>query len=340
MNHFKFISQEFLAAQVSVREGETKLGEHVVCIRENDWSALASSAARFVIIGIPEDIGVKANYGTGGTPTLWEPALKAILNVQDADKLQGADMVVLGYFDFSEWRTALEGKPIEAWREKVEDIDIEVAAVIEKIIACDKIPLVIGGGHNNAYPIIKGISRAKNESINCINIDAHSDYRRLEGRHSGNGFRYAKMNGYLHRYVALGLDENYNSRNVLAEMDADADISYHTFEAIFLHEKMSFKEALSQSAAFLQRRLCGIEVDMDRIAGALSSAASPCGVSPVQVRQFVSYMAQNTDAAYLHIAEGAMMLDDGREDMLTAKMVAYLATDFMKAVKNTVYKKN
>ncbi len=33
--------------------------------------------------------------------------------------------------------------------------------------------------------------------INSINLDAHSDFRPAEGRHSGNGFRYAEEDGYL-----------------------------------------------------------------------------------------------------------------------------------------------
>ncbi len=334
MNHFTFITPEYIAAITATRAGETKFGEQVRIINDNHWQALAEDPATFVLLGIPEDIGVKANYGIGGTPTLWEPALKALLNIQETDKAGGGDLAVLGYFDFKEWRKELEHQPIEVWRKKVAAIDEEVAEVIEKIVSCNKIPIVIGGGHNNAYPIIKGSSIAKKQAINCINLDAHSDYRRIEGRHSGNGFRYAKMEGYLNHYVAFGLDENYNSRNVLEDMDADDTIRYSTFEDIFLHERIDFKEALFQAAQFVRRQPCGLEIDMDRIEGVLSSAATPCGVSPLQARQFVSYMAKNADAAYLHLAEGAVTLENGRENPLTPKMIAYLVTDFMKGVMN------
>lgn len=334
MSHFKFITPQYAAMLTAIREGETKLGEHVHIMEDNHWQNLADGSAIFVLIGIPEDIGVRANYGIGGTSTLWEPALKALLNIQETDKISGGDLAVLGYFDFAEWHAEPEHNPIEEWRTRVEEIDEEVAWVIEKIVSCNKIPIVIGGGHNNAYPIIKGVSKAKNEPINCINLDAHSDYRRIEGRHSGNGFRYAKMEGYLKRYVALGLDENYNGRNVLEDMDADDDIRYYMFEDIFLHGLTDFKEVLSRSVQFVRRQSCGVEVDVDRIEGMLSSAATPCGVTPLQARQFVSYMAKGIDAAYLHIAEGVIKLETGREDALTAKMVAYLVTDFIKGVMN------
>lgn len=58
-------------------------------------------------------------------------------------------------------------------------------------------PIAIGGGHNNAYPMLKGYSLAKKEKINAINCDPHADFRALEGRHSGNGFSYAVNDGYL-----------------------------------------------------------------------------------------------------------------------------------------------
>jgi formiminoglutamase len=43
---------------------------------------------------------------------------------------------------------------------------------------------VIGGGHNNSYPLIKGTAKGWHKAgviplaqINCINLDAHADYR-------------------------------------------------------------------------------------------------------------------------------------------------------------------
>jgi formiminoglutamase len=39
--------------------------------------------------------------------------------------------------------------------------------------------------------------------VNAINFDAHSDFRILEGRHSGNGFSYAYEEGFLKKYFIL-----------------------------------------------------------------------------------------------------------------------------------------
>jgi arginase family enzyme len=45
--------------------------------------------------------------------------------------------------------------------------------------------------------------RLQRKTINAINFDAHSDFRILEGRHSGNGFSYAYEEGFLKKYFVL-----------------------------------------------------------------------------------------------------------------------------------------
>jgi formiminoglutamase len=67
------------------------------------------------------------------------------------------------------------------------------------------------GGHNNSYGNIKGTALAKGKPVNAINFDAHSDFRILEGRHSGNGFSYAYEEGFLKKFY-FGLHENYTSK--------------------------------------------------------------------------------------------------------------------------------
>src|SRR5690606_26230253 len=214
--------------------GEVKLGEAIHYVQDRNWEkALENPEAKYVIIGIPEDIGVKANHGIAGTATLWQPFLRSFLNVQQTNILQGKNILLLGYFDFQKYMEKVASQDITELSALVAMIDDMVFPLIQKIVAADKIPLIIGGGHNNAYPLLKGASLALATAINCVNLDAHSDYRKIEGRHSGNGFRYAKMEGYLKRYAMIGLHENYNSQNVLDDINADEDMCFYTYEDIF-----------------------------------------------------------------------------------------------------------
>lgn len=313
------------------RPGETKLGEQIQTIHEDHWQEeLKASKARFVLLGIPEDIGVRANYGVGGAHTIWEPALKAILNVQHTEKLKGEDILVLGDFNFRDLMQKADHADASALSELVAHIDEKVHPVIEQIIAAGKIPIVIGGGHNNSYPILHGVSTAVGSKVNCINLDAHSDYRIMEGRHSGNGFRYAKKKGYLDKYAIIGLHENYNAQNIIEELKSDGDISYSTYEEIFLDNKFTFDTAIEMARKHTSGNTTGIEIDLDCIEHVLSSAATPCGISALQARQYIAICARKVDAAYLHITEGATKLKSGKEDIYTAKLVAYLVTDFVR----------
>ena len=118
-------------------------------------------------------------------------------------------------------------------------------------------PIAIGGGHNNAYPLIKGSAKGLYKAgriplaqINCINLDAHTDFRPSEGRHSGNGFRYAEEDGYLQKYCAVGVHENYLPQNVWLDIVNNPFIDFITYEDIFLHEKKDFIQAVAHAAGF------------------------------------------------------------------------------------------
>ncbi len=327
MEPFKFASAADLAALITIRPGETKLGEQVHTVAHPH--EISGCNARFVLIGLPEDVGVRANLGIGGAASAWEPSLRALLNIQATDRLTGRELLVLGAFNFSEL-TAKTGD-VEGLRAQTELVDESVAVVIEKIVRVGKVPIVIGGGHNNAYPIIQGVARATGKMIHCINLDAHSDYRAAEGRHSGNGFRYARQQGFLDRYAVVGLHENYNSREIVAEIIQDPAIHCSFYEDIFIREQQTFRQAVAAAIHHVAGAPCGIELDLDCIAGVLSSAATPCGITTLQARQYINWCAEETEAAYLHLAEGAVRLEDGRTDASTAKLIAYLVTDFLKA---------
>ncbi len=316
------------------RPGETKLGEQVQIVHADTWKEeLKNSKAKFVLLGIPEDIGVRANYGVGGAHTLWEHALKAILNVQHTNGLKGDDLLILGDFNFRDLMHQAEHADASVLRELVAHIDGKVAPIVKEIIAAGKIPIVIGGGHNNAYPLLHGASEAKGGTVNCINLDAHSDYRMMEGRHSGNGFRYAKKKGFLGKYAIVGLHENYNSQAVIDDLNADADIMFSTYEDIFLNDRLDFDAAINSAISHTNGNATGIEIDLDSIEHVLSSAATPSGIKTVQARRYITMCAKKANAAYLHITEGAVKLKSGKEDIYTAKLVSYLVTDFMRNCK-------
>jgi len=328
MSYFKRIKQIDLLPRISKREGETKLGENL---------KLGLDGERYVLLGVPESIGVRANCGKQGTESLWSAFLDAFLNIQSTQKLYGNELSILGYFDFSPLVPDPEA-PLQRWRKAVSVIDQAVSEVVQGIVDNGKVPIVIGGGHNNCYPIIKGVAKGLYvqrklavPQLNVVNFDAHADFRAMEGRHSGNGFRYAYAEKYLRKYAVLGLSENYNSQNMLEDLKASPDVDLVFWEDVFLSKKLTFEDALLRALNFMDEQFFGVELDMDAIENSLSSAVSPVGFSANQARQFVYNLGVNKKAAYLHICEGAVKMASGEEDKVNGKLVSFLVSDFIKA---------
>ena len=337
MNHFIPFTKTQLHELVKKRVGETKFGE-IVNVHQDESidSFLKNTDAKFVLFGIEEDIGVLANYGNAGTANAWQSFLPPFLTIQANDFTQ-TNLAIIGHFSFDELKESInrnsinEESKIQEYRNAVTIIDNEVAELVQLIVSHKKIPIIIGGGHNNSYPIIKGTSLALKSTINCINVDAHIDYRRAEGRHSGNGFRYAKQEGFLKKYFVVGLHENYIPQPILEEIEKDGEVNFITYESIFIRQEKTWEQSLEEAIHFVNNHSrIGLELDLDAIEKTSSSAMSPSGISVLEARQYVSTVSSKCKVAYLHICEGIPTNDSSGKTI--GKLISYLVSDFFKKV--------
>lgn len=319
------------------RKGETKIGECVHSLSNFDLlqlTKLKKKGAQFCLLGISECIGVLGNLGNPGAEHAWPAFLQAFLNVQSNRFLSGSDFIIAGEVEVEDLQLqAMEADEnsdyfLQKMHVLCETLDTRVAPVIETIIQAGLIPIVIGGGHNNAYPILKGVSEGLTltKGVHCINLDAHADFRSLEGRHSGNGFSYAKQAGFLNKYFVFGLHQSYNSEYLLSALDTTDNVQYHFLEELNYLDQ-DFSKAIEY--VFDDNVPCGIELDMDSIRMMPSSAMSPTGFSLEQARQFVRRSATALKVAYLHLPEAAPVTQEDANRV--GKALAYLVTDFVKA---------
>ncbi|WP_338648420.1 formimidoylglutamase [Flavobacterium sp. KS-LB2] len=332
-----------LAKITNHRSGEIKFGEKMLTVpKETDpVEFLKTCEAKYVLFGIPEDIGIRANFGRPGAASAWDSAIKSIANIQHNRFCKGSQLFVLGQLNVS-----VEMKEVEhldfndiddrfKLSQLVEKIDKDVSHIIFNIIKLGKIPIIIGGGHNNSYGNIKGSALAKGKPINAINFDAHSDFRILEGRHSGNGFSYAYEEGFLKKYFIFGLHENYTSKSVLDIIKKIEDrVRYNTYDSVSIRKEKDFNQEMALALEFINDDSFGIEIDLDSIPNIACSAMTLSGFSVEQLRQFISYFAKNKNATYLHICEGAPDLGEDKNNHLIGKLIGYLVTDFIKS--NTI----
>ena len=144
-NSFSFqqFEKETYTNLISKRDGETKLGERLA-------SSYLNKEVKYVILGISEDIGPQANLGLNGSTKAFTSFLTRFLNCQSNRFLTGDNIFILG-----EIKSIIPFDSIENSRKQIEELDDFVISILQPIIKEGKIPIVIGGGHNNAFPLIK-----------------------------------------------------------------------------------------------------------------------------------------------------------------------------------------
>jgi formiminoglutamase len=334
-----------LAKITNHRSGEIKFGEKMITIPkgEDPITFLQTSEAKYVLLGIPEDIGIRANFGRPGAASAWDTAIKNIANIQHNRFCKGSQIIVLGQVNVSEEMKEVEHLDFHDIDDRsklsqlVEKIDKDVSHIIFNIIKSGKTPIIIGGGHNNSYGNIKGTALAKGKPVNAINFDAHSDFRILEGRHSGNGFSYAYEEGFLKKYFIFGLHENYTSKSVLDLIKKTEDrVRYNTYDSLAIRKEKEFNQEMVNALDFIKTDFFGIEIDLDAIPNIASSAMTLSGFSVEKLRQFISFFGKNKNASYIHICEGAPNLGEEKNIHLIGKLIGYLVTDFIKANNNPI----
>lgn len=316
LTNFSFIpaTSELIEANLSRRTGEIKIGEKIQYGQINDGT-------KFIILGIEESMGPLANGGLKGAENGFQTFLKRFLNMQSNRFLRGEQISFIGKI--------VQNVPFQnetQGRKAIEVLDVLVESTLAPFLSENVIPIVIGGGHNNAYPVIKAVSKNCGQKINVVNLDPHADCRTMEGRHSGNPFSYAKTDGFLNDYTVIGLHKAYNSEFILDYLESN------NFNFTFFDDYISDPELFLKDLNFVSEQLpptqkFGIELDLDSIQFMPSSAFTPCGFTVSQARHYIRSLASNNNCSYLHLPEGAPMNET--DEKIVGKTLAYLVWDFI-----------
>eukprot|EP00038_Savillea_parva_P013731 m.212313 g.212313 ORF g.212313 m.212313 type:complete len:471 (-) comp26072_c0_seq1:57-1469(-) len=325
---------------------------------------------RIGILGIPEDVGVVANFGRHGAVGGWNAFLDAFCHLQaNVGIFEGAPaqaVVVVGEVQVADLQAASDkqmiitnrgqvtnGIPddIAHLREVVKVIDHRVEAAVTALFRSGLTSLVVvGGGHNNAFPLARAAvaSHDRRAPIAVVNLDPHADVRPTdEGRHSGNGFSMGLEDGCMGHYTLLGFNPALNP-----QLTHDTLRAYHTMghpetnpagrvSVIPLsgppHKRFrdGVEAALESVLNLSGCQHLGMELDLDAVANMPSSAMSSVGFSVDEARWYTQRLAtacawERLPVRYLHIAEGApKVAEDGHR--LVGRATAQLACDFIAA---------
>lgn len=313
--HLKIYDESAVKTHCFSRANEKKAWQAIALLdtHVDVQQALVDAAQfgiRYVMLGVCEDIGPKANLGNGGSDGAWPAFLTRFLNQPHNQFLPMQKVLLLGEVDTVDLMAQSSSlcnhnpKQLEHLRELCAQLDERVESVLKLIFNAGLEPIIIGGGHNNCLGIIRALSKSQHTPINAINFDPHADFRECEGRHSGNGFRYAHNEQHLHNYHVIGLHEQKNNQAIINAM-AEANYTFDSYQAINIKRTQSLTSAVDKALKNFNSLPLGIEVDLDSISFMPVSAYTCCGFSVNDAEHFVYRAASNENTKYLHLCEAA-----------------------------------
>src|SRR5690606_22769769 len=132
--YFKAFDSKQCEKFINPRKGERKFGEKIDFPENRSIeNFLEQTSAKYILLGIEEDIGVQANLGRSGTRMAWENTLKSLLNIQHNKYCKGNWVGVLGSFSFDDLLSDDVQKDAENLYPLVEIIDKEVTHLLHVI---------------------------------------------------------------------------------------------------------------------------------------------------------------------------------------------------------------
>lgn len=305
-NHFYFKNRDLVLADslFYIREGEDRIVNHLQRVNCN---------AKYCIIGISESIGPQANFGRPGA----ENAFAAFMHYFLPMPYQGQDFCVMGEIVCK----SIEFSDVIEASKLVEELDDFVFEVLSSMIEPNQIPIVIGGGHNNALPLMRWANK-KRGSSSVLNFDAHADCRETNRRHSGNSFSFALDDGILKQYTVLGLHSNYVNSYIKGYLK-NPKIVYSYYESYLDGNsdlEIDIVNFLNNNPVF------GLELDLDAVESMPSSAMSPSGWNLDSMRKIIRILSSK-NSVYFHLTEAGPSSET--EKRKVGKSLCYLCIDFM-----------
>lgn len=274
---------------------------------------LNSSKNSITLLGYACDEGVKRNQGRIGSfdgPAAIRAQLGKMPNHLDSDiKLIDAGNVQCLYED-------------------MEGAQELLAQNVVSLLESGAFPILLGGGHDMAYPHYTAIKKflGKDKSLGIINFDAHFDLRsNSNGNNSGTPFyqivKDCEKNGSVFNYMCLGIREDANDK-VLFETVKELGVHYIANNEF---SRSNAKHVVSEVLDFV-REVDHIytTIDLDGFSSAFApgvSAASPMGFAPPIVLETLQMIIDSKKLISLDIAEMNPKYD--RDDQ-TAKLAASL----------------
>jgi formiminoglutamase len=218
----------------------------------------------------------------------------------------------------------------------VEDDDIDAAQLLmrDTIYTClqeNHLPVILGGGHDAAYPHYLGIQKhieTTGQTVGIINFDAHFDLRPLtDGKgHSGSPFlQIANQFSNSFNYLVLGIQKASNPKT-LFKTASSLNCNFLEIEQFNIAHWDLVKNSITNFIGSVDKVY--VSIDLDGFSSAYApgvSAPSPLGFTPEIAWKALEEIIQSNKLLSVDIVELSPPYDpDNATARLGARCLEYI----------------
>ena len=310
--------KKYLKTASSLWTGRTSnnrlyLHEKVTLIDLSQEDVFTPRNKAFAILGYACDEGVRRNQGRIGAAE-GPGAIRKMLG-----KLPNHLATTTELFDFG---------TIHCQDGDMQEAQVNMALTVQRLLACNLTPILLGGGHDIAYGHYCGIRNyvGNDKKIGIINFDAHFDLRSsTDGSNSGTPFfqiaEDCKTTTNSFSYLCLGIRADANDQK-LYETAKKLKVDYIPNNQFRLENLEHITKAVTRFLAQIDHVY--VTIDLDGFSSAYApgvSAASPIGFAPDIVQEVLQVILSSKKMISLDVAEMNPKYD---RDEQTAKLAASL----------------
>lgn len=286
---------------------DVRLGEIVMTDKD------AYDSANVIILGCPQDEGVRRNKGRIGASQAPDEIRRALY------KLVIPENDNLSLFDAG--NTVIQ--------ETLEETHEIHSQIVRQIIADGKRILSLGGGNDVSYPDCSGLAQAV-ESVLAINVDAHFDVRADTIRNSGTPYRQLLEEGFVkgenfYEVASQAMANSRSYRDYLLSKNAHI-IDLPTLQAQSINNV--FVDILANDSDSI---FWGLDMDVVNVAAAPGvSAINTLGLTAQEFCQIASIAGADSRSRIFEITEVNPTYDiDSRTSRLAATAIHHFLSNIM-----------